>query len=855
MISRRNLLRTAALAPAALQAAEAGFEPTGLRCEYAVDPLGIDAVPPRFSWQLDRATQSAWQIVVESNGRPLWDSGRVTSDHSTQVAYAGPALQARQRCVWKVRVWDSSGAVSRWSAPARFEMGLLAASDWRARWIMSREPEGDSAVRTLPGPWFRHVFRLTGRPQQARAYISGLGYYELSINGRKVGDHVLSPGQTEYDKRRIRRLLYPFDDQTAKRVQYVTYDVTGHLVEGENVAGVVLGNGWYDQRDRVVEGWLWYDTPRFILVIEGDNGELLAATGEDWRVTTAGPILHNAIFTGESYDARLEMPGWDATSYDDSSWNRAAVARPPAGRLVAEYQEPNRVVETLHPTADGVNSFDAGRGVSGWVRLRARGARGRKVTLRFREEQGPDYGQADSYVLKGEGLETWEPRFTWHAFRHVDVIGSTEGLELDVRVVHDDVARAGEFQCSNQLFNQIHETYVRTQLANMHGGVPSDCPHRERLGYTGDGQVAAQSAIYALDMARFYTKWIDDIADARNHATGFVPHTAPFEGGGGGPPWGSAMVLLPWYLYLYYGDRRVLGRHYDAMTAWVRYLGTRTDASGVVVKEEPGGWFLGDWLPPRKIKIPPEFVCTCFLAHCADLVSKIAAVLGRQQDAAAFAQVRDRAASAIEARFFEAARNQYAGGEQGANFFALAFGLVPEARRRAVLDRAVQILEQEQDSHFDTGFIGTPLVLDVLTEMGHSGLAQRLMNQRDFPSLGYMLARGATTLWESWDGGGSHMHPMYGGACRWFWQGLAGIHPDAGQPGFRHFFVRPALVDGIDWVQASYRSLRGPISVHWRRQAGGVRLEVEVPGNSRCTVELPGGRRREVGPGKSTLEA
>ncbi len=855
MISRRDLLRTAAVLPPALHAAETRLQPTGLRCEYAVDPLGIDSPAPRFFWELAGAMQHAWQVAVESGGRTLWDSGRVSSGQSTQVAYAGPALRSRQQCIWKVRVWDGSGAASDWSAPARFEMGLLEPSDWRARWIMAPEAEGESGTRTLPSPYFRQSFHLARRPRQARAYICGLGFYELSINGRKVGDHVLSPGQTDYDKRRIRRLLYPFDDQTAKRVLYVTYDVTGHLVDGKNVAGVVLGNGWYNQRDRVEEGWLWYGAPRLILIVEGDNGDVLAATGEDWRVTTAGPILHNGIFTGESYDARLEMPGWDTSGFDDSAWNRAVAARPPAGRLVSQPNEPNRVVETLRPTAAGPGTFDVGRGVSGWARLRVRGPRGRKLTLRFREEQGSDYGQADSYVLKGGGVETWEPRFTWHSFRHVDIAGASGGLELDIRVVHDDVARAGTFECSNPLFNRIHETYIRTQLANMHGGVTSDCPHRERLGYTGDGQVAAQAAIYALDMARFYNKWTGDISDARNHVTGFVPHTAPFEGGGGGPPWGSAMVLMPWYLYLYYGDRRALERHYDAMTAWVRYLGTRTDASGVVVKEEPGGWFLGDWLPPEKIHIPPEFVCTCFYAHCADLVSKIAGVLGRSEDAASFAQVRSHAAAAMHSRFFDAAGNQYVDGKQGANFFALAFGLVPEARRKAVLDRAAEILEREHNAHFDTGFIGTPLVLDVLAEYGRADLAFRLMNQRDFPSFGHMLAEGATTLWESWDGKGSHMHPMFGGTCRWFWQGLAGIRPDAARPGFQHFFVQPTPVEGIDWVRASYRSLRGPIAVHWQRQGGAIRLEIEVPGNTECTAILPGASPRKFGPGRWSLGA
>ena len=305
--------------------------------------------------------------------------------------------------------------------------------------------------------------------------------------------------------------------------------------------------------------------------------------------------------------------------------------------------------------------------------------------------------------------------------------------------------------CSNPLFGRIHETYVRTQLANMHCGVTSDCPHRERLGYTGDGQVAAQSAIYALDMARFYSKWTDDIDDARNHKSGYVPHTAPFEGGGGGPPWGSAMVLMPWYLYLYYADRQALDRHYGAMKDWVRYLGTRTDSDGVVAKEEPEGWFLGDWCAPAKIEIPPELVSTCYYAYCARIVAQAAQILGRDEDVAALNGIARASGDAMHKRFFDVQRRQYGNGKQGASFYPLAFGLVPPEHQTGVFARAVEIIEKDNREHFDTGFVGTPLVLDVLTSGGRVDLAYRLMNQTDFPSFGHMLQEGATTLWEDWE--------------------------------------------------------------------------------------------------------
>ena len=859
MLSRRQFIGAVAALPSVASAQGEWYGATALRCEYAENPVGIDTRPPRFSWQLTSGMQSAYRVVVASGGAAIWDSGKVVSPQSAHVPYGGSELKSRQQCQWWVRVWDQDGRASDFSVPARFEMGLLDPGDWKAQWIGAPDAAFVSGTRTPPSPYLRKSFHLDSVPKSARAYVCGLGFYELRLNRRKVGDYVLSPNQTDYGQRQLRGLLNPSEDRTTKRVLYVTYDVTEYLREGENVVGLILGNGWYDQRDRDTEGQLWYGTPRAILQLEADEGELLAASEESWRITTAGPIVRNGIFTGEDYDARLEIPGWDEGGFDDVAWTNAVTLSPPTGTLRAQASLPDKVVETLRPVAvtsskPGLYTFDAGRNLSGWARLGVRGPRSRKLTLRFREEMGPDYGQFDSYVLKGGATEIWEPRFTWHGFRHVDVTGAPEPPELEIRVAHSAVERAGTFECSNTLFNRIHETYVRTQLANMHGGVPSDCPHRERLGYTGDGHVAAQSAIYALDMARFYTKWIDDIGDARNHETGYVPHTAPFEGGRGGPPWGSAMVLMPWYMYLYYGDRRAIENHYQAMTAWVQYLGTRTDADGIVVKEEPGGWFLGDWRPPEKIVIPPELVCTCYYAHCADLAARVARILGREPEAVSFAALAAKVGGAMHRRFYDAARNQYADGGQGANFFPLAFGLVPGEFQKAVFERAVSILVDGNHEHFDTGFLATPLVLDVLTARGRADLAYRLMNQTDFPSFGHILAQGATTLWEDWNGRSSHMHPMFGGACRWFWQALAGINPDPQRPGFEHILVTPRPVEDLQWVKAEYRCLRGTIGVEWTRKADAFQMQLAVPANTEATVALPGEEKAtKVGPGRHTL--
>ena len=838
-----------------------GLAPAGLRCEYAVDPLGIGAPRPRLGWTLEGPgrgrRQTAYQVLVSADlaefargSGGLWDSGRVSSAESAHISYAGRPLASRMRCHWQVRVWDETGAPSPWSAPAFWEMGLLEAADWQARWIGATAAE-DSFARTHPAPYFRKAFELPAAVRRARAYICGLGFYELRINGRKVGEDVLAPNQTDYDKRRLRHLLYPFDDRTSKRVLYCTYDVTGMLAPGRNAAGIILGNGWYNQRDRVEEGWMWYGVPRAILQIEAelaDGRRIVIATGGGWKVTTGGPILHNGIFTGERYDARLEMPGWDTADFDDVAWAPAVEAPAPAGALEAQAGCPDRVERNVRPVAvanprPGVYHFDMGENMAGWARLRVRGRRGAEIALRFREELGQDYGQQDTFVLAGGGVETCEPRFTWHGFRHVEVTGAPAPLsaeDLEARVVHSAVTPAGTFECSNPLFNRIFENYRRTQLANMHCGVTSDCPHGERLGYTGDGQVAAPAAIYTFDMARFYTKWIDDIACARNKVTGFVPHTAPFEGGGGGPPWGSAMVLMPWYMYLYYGDRAVLARHYGAMRDWVRYLGSRTGTDGIVEKEEPGGWFLGDWLPPAKVEISPAFVSTCYYAHAARLTGRAAEVLGKREDAASLAALAARVGAAANARFFDAARAQYLNGRQGANFYPLAFDLVPPDRVQAVLDRAVAILIDDNGGHFDTGFVGTPLVLDVLTAHGRADVAHTLMNQRTFPSFGYAIDKGATTLWEAWDGRGSHCHPMFGAVCRWFFAGLAGIRPDPAQPGFQHILLRPSAAGDLSWCAARYRSIRGEIAARWEQTPGAFRYEVRVPAGSGATVLLPG---------------
>ncbi len=729
-------------------------------------------------------------------------------------------------------------------------MALLEPAAWRAKWIGASAFADADQTYTPPAPYFRRTFELSKPAVSARVYISGLGFYELYLNGIRISDHVLAPNQTNYDRRQLRRLGYPFDDQTSQRVPYLTHDVTGHLKPGRNAVGMILGNGWYNQRDRLAEGYMWYGAPRVIAQLEmmfADGSQESVVSDEAWKVSTCGPIVHNGIFTGERYDARLEMEGWAAADYDDSAWLPAQSMPAPTGRLTAQYSLPDRIVQTLAPvsaTKVGPNMarFDFGQNLAGWVRLKVQGPQGTSVPMRFIEDHGPSYGQSDCYVLKGRGVEVYEPRFTWHGFRQVEVIGTAEFLtqaSLEARVVHTDVEAAGTFACSNRLFNQILHNYVWSQSSNMHCGVPSDCPHRERVGYTGDGQVSAEAAIFNFDMARFYTKWINDMSDAQNSVTGFEPHSAPFEGGGGGPPWGSAYVEVPWLMYVYYGDRRVLEEHYAGMKRWAEYLESRTDKDGIVVKEEPGSWDLGEWATPAPLEIPPAFVNTCYYAHVAQLMAKVAQVLGKTEDMSRFRGLARLAATAINQQFFDAAKGQYWTGQQGANVFPLAFGLVPPEHTKAVFDRMVEIIVADNHGHFDTGMFGTRFVLDVLTAGGRGDVAYTMMNQQTFPSFGWQIARGATTLWENWNGESSHNHGMFGSVCPWFYKSLAGINPDPDQPGFRHVVINPQPLGDLTYVDAKYDTTYGEIRSSWKRDANGFHLNLTIPVNCTATVLLP----------------
>ncbi len=827
---------------------------TDLRCEYVADPVGMDPdiEHPRLSWRLplleNDQCQTAWQVVaatspalLDPKHADLWNSGKVVSDQSTQVKYAGKPVPPRTEVWWKVRVWDRHGRVSAWSTPARWETGLTPGK-WQAQWIGSPVLPPEKPGGPNPAYYFRREVILPATPLHARAYISGLGYYELYINGQKVGDHVLSPNHSNYGYRDTTRFPFAEVRHMSSRVYYETFDITPYLRKGDNTLGVILGNGWYHQHERAEDTSYSYGLPRLLAQFEIDTGDTTVTLITDtlWRTST-GPILHNGIYTGEIYDARREMPGWARPGYDDSRWQQAVRRPAPDGRLTGQIAPPDRMIREVVPVAvkrlnDSTRSYDLGEMISGWARLQIQGKRGTRLTLKFIEEQGPQYGQTDIYILKGNGLEQWQPRFTWHAFRYVEITASQppDSLQITGVVVNTDVPVTGSFSCSNDLFNKINENFIRTQQGNMHGGVPSDCPHRERRGYTGDGQIAARAAICNFDMSAFYTKWIEDIADGQNKVTGFVPYTVPFQGGWGGTPWGSAYIILPWYMYLYYGDTTVVRKHWEGMKKYIAYLEGRLKPPGIVDEH-----LLGEWVPPQPNSLPKDLVSTAYYHHDLQIMEQLAGTLGKENDRAYFDSLARHVRRGFHKKWFREEEMSYSIGRQGANVFALGYDMVPGKYVEGVFQTLVNHLINDTEGHFDTGMMGTPLLLQVLARYGRNDLACTLMSQTDFPSYGREILKGSTTLWETWDGILSHSHPMFGSVCEWFYNTLAGIKPDPHAPGFRHVVIRPLPVADMDHVTATYRSPYGPVTTSWHLRGDDLVLETTLPPNTEATVMLP----------------
>ncbi len=837
--------------------------PVDLRCEYLPCPLGIDIAQPRLSWALWSREygqrQTAYRLLVASSAEllasdegDLWDTGKVNSDQTCQIVYAGRELQSLRRCYWKVQVWDAQGNDSDWSEVSWWEMGILNEQEWHAQWIAAPFDE--------PAPLFRKTFTLEKPLRRARALICGLGYYELYLNGERVGDHVLDPAQTDYEQRAF----------------YTVHDVTHLLMPGRNAVGVMLGNGWFHQA--VVWGGMSYGEPCLLLqmVLEYADGSTdLLCSDETWK-TAPGPVLKNNVYAGEEYDARREVPGWCEAELDDTGWQSVRVVTAPTQRLQSQLVQPIRRMRTLQPialwqTEPGVWVYDMGQNFAGWARLKVQAPAGTTITLRFAEELHPDGSldpastgvfatfvvQTDRYTCKGQGTEVWEPRFTYHGFRYVEMSGYPATPTLDMLegvAVYSAVLPAGTFECSDEMLNRIHRTAVWTEVSNLHS-VPTDCPHRERCGWLGDAHVSAEMTIYNFEMAPVWSKYLHDIETSLTEK-GLPTFVAPGKRkiDEASPDWGTAVVQIPYYLYLYYGDRRVLEEHYDTMKRWVEHLLNISDDCIVSAG-------LGDWCAPGSVPghTPIAITSTAVFHLDATIMHQVAQVLGRTEDAEWFTRLAGRIRDAFNRRFFDAEACTY--GSQTANVLALAWGLAPEGKEQAIADSLARDVMQRHGGHHSTGIMGWRHLFWALCEYGHADVAMTVLHQTDYPSIGYLFSLGATTLWEWWsepdieqqEGPRSCNHPMQGGFDAWFFYGVAGIRPSISAPGFAHILFKPHLLPGVQWARASYRSIRGMTVSEWQRSADRFVWRVVVPPNITATVYLPAADEGRVTEGGAAL--
>jgi len=847
--------------------------PENLRCESLVSPVGLDVHHPRLSWMLPTLTrrgvrQSAWRVLAASslkrlaaNEADLWDSGRVEGADSILIPYSGAPLSSRATVYWKVQVWDDSEMTSDWSDPAYWEMGLLSDSDWNANWIAS--PLAGGARSTIPAPYLRKEFTLEGKVSSARLYVTARGLYEFSLNGQRVGNDIFTPGNTDY----------------AKRIQYQVYDVSNLLQPGVNAAGAILGDGWYcgyiAWRDRQYYG----NQPSILAQLEvtfEDGHKLTLSTDTSWK-TSFGPILESDFLQGEIYDARRELPGWDQAGFDDSSWSNV-LCLPDNGAKRVGMRGPtvHRQME-ITPVAllnkdTPAPIFDMGQNMVGWVRIKVNAPAGTTLRIRFGEmldRDGTLYTAnlrtaraTEYYTCKGDGEEIWEPRFTFHGFRYVDIQGLPDKPEVDMVtgiVIYSDIRPTGNFECSDPLVSQLQKNIQWGQRGNFID-VPTDCPQRdERLGWMGDAQVFIRTAAFNFDVAGFFNKWLNDVSDAQA-PTGELPMFAPDVSreaknpnpSDGGPAWAEAGIICPWTLYLCYGDTGILSEHYEMMRRFLKSLeASATD----YIRCLPGTRWegFGDWLALDGSKgtegnTPKDLIGTAFFAYSARLMNRIAIILGKEKDAAEYQTLFQAVRKAYQTRYITG-EGLVIGGTQTALVLTLHFDLASTALRPVIVNELVRNIEANGNL-LSTGFVGTSYLPHVLTNGGRTDVAFRLLHQKKWPSWLYSVTQGGTTIWERWNGWteengfentcmNSYNHYAYGAIGEWLYATVAGLDVDPEAPGYKHVIINPHPGGKLTWAKATLLTPYGELSNHWELIDGRFSMHLIIPSNTTATVYFP----------------
>jgi alpha-L-rhamnosidase len=834
-----------------------------LTVDHKVNPLGLGNPQPCLSWKISgtgkNIMQSAYSIKVTADNKTVWQSGKVPSDQSVYIIYGGPALRSGQRYTWQVKIWDTKGKESKWSQTASWEMGLLSPDEWKAKWI---EMKNDT-VRYSPSPLFRKEFQVQKAIASARIYITSHGYYELQLNGKKVGDQILTPGWTSY----------------GKRLQYQVYDVTGMLVKGNNAIGAELGDGWYRGTLAWGDNWAIYGKRLGILmqmkIKYTDGTESLIISDESWKAMNDGPVRMNDIYNGETFDATKMIKGWSTAGFNDSNWQNASIGKYNNNNIIASEGAPVRKIQEIKPvkifrTPKGSLIADMGQNMVGWMRLKVTGPKGTVVTLRHAEvlDKYGEFYTANlrsakcqlTYTLAGTGQEVYEPKFTFMGFRFVEVTGFPGELTADNLtgvVVHSDMNVTGSFECSNPLLNQLQHNIQWGQKGNF-VDVPTDCPQRdERLGWTGDAQAFCRTAAYNMDVSAFFSKWLKDIS-ADQKQGGEVPDVIPDilnrQNATTAQPsagWGDVAVIAPWTMYLVYGDKNFLENQYKSMKAWVEYI--RKQAGDSYIWK--GGSKYGDWLfyhpginnhTEADGYTEHDFIATAFYAYSVSLMAEAARVLDKQEDVATYTALFNKIKDVFNEEYVTKA-GRVGTNSQTAYVLALKFNLLPENLR----PKAAAFLNDDikgRRNHLSTGFLGTPYLCHVLSDNGYTETAYNLLLQESYPSWLYPVKMGATTIWERWDGQktdstfqdigmNSFNHYAYGAIGDWMYRVCAGI--EEGGPGYKKIIIQPHPFSKLSYAKASFASVYGDISSGWERKDGKVIVTVKIPANTTATIVLP----------------
>jgi alpha-L-rhamnosidase len=830
-----------------------------LLCENQTNPIGLDVQQPRFSWQLvsdqRNVSQTAYEIVVSDAKGTMWKTGKVMSDQSVHVPYSGTALQSGKKYTWEVRVWDNSGKPSPWSEPAFFQTALLNSSDWKAKWI---EPGFVEDSINRPTPLFRKEFKTAKKIQSATAYITAHGMYEGYINGKRIGDFYLTPGWTSYNK----------------RLQYQTYDVTNLLGQGSNVIAMGLGNGWY-------RGYLaWAGNKNsfgrdiallFQLdIVYADGTRALVISDDSWKSTT-GSITNAEIYNGETIDARKQKTGWHTAGYDDKNWNGVKVSDYNKSNLIATINEPVKKHETFTPvkiftTPKGEKVIDFGQNLVGWVMIKAKGNAGDTITISHAEvldKYGNFYidnlraakAQA-KYILRGEGEEFFEPHFTFFGFRYIKVDGYPGELKSEnftAVTLYSDMKPTGTFTSSNPLINQLQHNIQWGQRGNFLD-VPTDCPQRdERLGWTGDAQAFSRTASFNFGVNNFFAKWLRDV-EADQQPSGSVPFVIPNvlgPGAGAATGWADVATIIPWNMYLAYGDKRILENQYNSMKAWVGYM---EKASKNYLWNT--GFHFGDWLfyrpfddnDGRSAVTDKYMIAQCFFANSVQIMINTAKVLDKNDDVAKYTDLIKNLKEAFVKEYLTP-NGRLVSSTQTAYVLALNFDMLPEDLREQAVQKLVDNIKS-YNNHLTTGFLGTPYLCHVLSRFGKTDVAFTLLMQESYPSWLYPVKMGATTIWERWNGirpdstfepasMNSFNHYAYGAIGDWMYRVVAGLDTYDDEPGYKHIRIQPHIGGGLTNASASLQTYYGKASSGWKIEGDKTIMDVEIPANTRATIYVP----------------